>query len=371
MKKHLLPKIFFSVLLLFLINGYYGALHAQDISSPYNLKVNGTYLNGSTTLTFKWKLTDYQNLPTGFRIYAASGETRELENFDLLYTINSNSDSLYYSDGNDSTRFIRLTITIGNQQMPVGVYSFYIVSFEDGSVSEPSNIVIIRIAQNESPKIKFTSTPVKSVKVNHDYRYDANAQANVDGTILFRAIEKPDSMVLVESTGVMEWRPSEPGRYRVTIQAYLQNDTSVYQNQTWEIWVLSCEDLCVIWVKVTNQNDQLVNGGSVKVYYMDNDSLVFLYAGQIKNGWFAHDGLDAGTYYLYFYGGGENNVNYFYNEWYEDSESFDNATPIVLSCGDRDTVEAQVETLRTYTYYRITGVVRRQKIGRASCRERV
>jgi pectate lyase/lysophospholipase L1-like esterase len=67
----------------------------------------------------------------------------------------------------------------------------------------------------------FTSTPKTNVTVFQQYTYDVNASGSPSPT--YELITYPDGMTIDHNTGLIEWRPTVPGNFNVTVKAHNGN----------------------------------------------------------------------------------------------------------------------------------------------------
>ncbi len=82
---------------------------------------------------------------------------------------------------------------------------------------DPDRIVDITATDNGSASPAITSTPPLTAAANAPFQYNASATGNPSPT--FSLTTKPTGMTVGTSSGVVDWTPTAPGTYPVTLQA--------------------------------------------------------------------------------------------------------------------------------------------------------
>jgi len=292
--------------------------------------------NKPASVLLSWMEARDGDEATHFDIYIAEGETENLDDFRLLATVDGVGRG---TDG--KPRFY----TYSAEDLADGVYTFFIVARNDDGESPRTSIKVVHV---EKPKAKltFVSAPTKVGYVNQGYRYQAKATSNVGGTIRYSLVDAPEGMVIVEETGVIEWAPTEEGRYEITVKATvtLENGEVLETEQRFVIEVKAKKEdpkeepkdgKCVI-VKGSVVSDPQTNTqlkGVVVAWRTDvvnnntdgKDRAQTIYKAEIERGMFEIK-VPAGTYKFVVEGPD------FESEWYENATSADEATAKSVEC---------------------------------------
>ena len=288
---------------------------------------------------------DFDGDITWYYEHIATGDTGVVEIIDdSIYT----RDTMFFYDQS----FPKSKFAGGGYYMWLGV--------TDGNMyGEISNKVYVEIAGDSviTEHIAFSNKPSGSAYVDENYYYDANVTTNSDDNVVFALGNAPEGMTIDESTGEVNWVPETKGRYTFNIKAYLENNPSVIVSKTYNIMVYQCRVNGVLILNVVDENGDPIEYGKCEIYAnMDErygvDSLVYQDEGNIKDG-YLFIGLDAGEYYLYL--NGLNDL--FYDEWYEDKNSYEDADSVEIGCGDSTVITVVVKRIVKIKEYYITGRV--------------
>jgi len=95
-------------------------------------------------------------------------------------------------------------------------------------ITEP---VTTYVPTSTTPSVRFTTSPTVTATVASAYRYDAKAEANVAGSIVYALTTKPTGMTIDTATGTVTWPIPAEGRHDVSIRAVIVGDViSALQN---------------------------------------------------------------------------------------------------------------------------------------------
>ncbi len=191
------------------------SVSAVIAATPGRPKEFTTTVSGNPAVVkLSWKANSEGPTAIGYHIYAAQGETEDLSKFEMIRETQD------------------LSATISNK---TGVWTFFVRAYNADGESDRTPIKVVNI-QNESPRVKFVTTPSTTAKINKQYVYEAQAKYNDsrDG-IRYRIDKGPYGMEIDPETGRITWTPTSPGRYVVLIRAYLISDSTIYALQDWTV----------------------------------------------------------------------------------------------------------------------------------------
>lgn len=180
------------------------------------IEFSATVYGSPAAVKLTWQPSKEGATPTGYKVYAAQGETEDLSKFEMIL----------------DTKETKAVI-----QNRTGVYTFFVRAYNADGESERTVIKVVNI-KAEEPKIKFLTTPKTTVGVNQQYVYEAKAAyGNTDQSIRYKLISGPDGMRINEETGRIEWTTGASGKYAVVIRAYLASNDDIFATQEWSIIV--------------------------------------------------------------------------------------------------------------------------------------
>lgn len=218
-----------------------------------------------------------------------------------------------------------------------GEYKVLLTAYVPGTSMKVTQTIVIVVGKGNSggdkSAVKFITKPLENGCLNKEYVYDAEAVSAVASVLplSYKLVAGPDGMTIDEKTGLIKWTPSAQGEFKVSVWAGLGNDaaTSATQNFTLKVKE-NCEipqtPCATIYGQVADEAGAVINSGYVKAVRLDNASSgVASFGGKIEQGKYSV-GVVEGTYALYVTG------EEFTGEWYQDAETIDKATPMVISC---------------------------------------
>jgi hypothetical protein len=92
-----------------------------------------------------------------------------------------------------------------------------LATFQVTAPGYQSRTVSVRVTDNETRPVAFTSTPVTTAVIRAPYRYTARASGNPAPT--FALTHAPAGMTIDAATGVISWVPGALGTYPVEVAA--------------------------------------------------------------------------------------------------------------------------------------------------------
>ncbi len=216
--------------------------------------------------------------------------------------------------------------------------------------------------------IYFTTQPIMDAKLNTQYSYDADAEImdSLDTyTIKYKIENAPEGAVIDENTGLVTWTPTLSGQYFFAIKAYDDNDENNMVYQHWMVNVTECENPATVVLTLTTPNNDSLALYKVAAFlvdgnpYLDSRQVTKFYPGTFENETITFNNVDKGTYYLLVEGGlaADNWGLTYISQWYENATSFENATPIVIDCGDVKNLSMTIEVPEPPVMKNISGAV--------------
>ncbi|MGE5480232.1 MAG: carboxypeptidase regulatory-like domain-containing protein [Chloroflexota bacterium] len=232
--------------------------------------------------------------------------------------------------------------------------------------NEKKTVDITVTAPDMSNKITITSLPETHVKLNHTYTYDVEASAqNADLNIKYLIMQGPEGATIDEHTGVVTWQANIPGVQTFVIQAYAEENEGyemLNDYQGWQVNVIQCETPSTLTVNVKFEDDKPLQAGHAYLFSnYSKDSVTFSVIAadaDIKHGEVKFENVDKGTYYLmvddYTDGGRK---DYYYQHWYENAYTIEEATPIVIDCNEQRSITMTLTAPPEPNYYTVSGRV--------------
>jgi hypothetical protein len=271
----------------------------------------------------------------GIKVLEAPGNNPQMQDFSEIQRI------MFQRPPNDTS----LTFEIGLPPFfPAGWYSFYLTCLYNNNETGPSNIYSIFINGDSVNMINVDNYPPWEAAVGVEYNFTIVAHSYNNEPVLFRAVNVPDGMTIDQNTGLITWTPTQSGYYDAYVEAYLASAPNNPVPIMWQLYVRQCQNPGKITGDVKDQNNDPVNMGIAEIYMMNpGDSVISIAEAPIINGHFESNALDAGTYYVeftaprgYFYGS-------FKTEWWQDAQTMETATPIILTCEQTINLQVQVQ----------------------------
>ena len=180
------------------------------------VEFSATVYGSPVAVKLIWQASKDGATATGFKVYAAQGETEDLSKFDMIL----------------STQESKAVI-----QNKTGVYTFFVRAYNADGESDRSVIKVVNI-KAEEPKMKFLTTPKTAAAANSQYVYEAKAAyGSTDQAVHYKLMSGPDGMKINEETGRLEWTTGANGKYAVVIRAYLASNDDIFTTQEWYIIV--------------------------------------------------------------------------------------------------------------------------------------
>ncbi len=298
---------------------------------------------GSLYGKFRWKIHGMGNSVDSYKLYYAEGNTHNISDF-IFYREISSEDSLKV----DGDGFYYVYIFFQK-----GLFSFYLTALKDNNESDPSNIVTQNFSENHA-RIEFTSHPDSIAYVSETYTYNVQASASNGDKIIYSLTSGcPPAMNINSETGKLTWKPAMQGLYPVLVKAQSKTNATLFNLQSWNILVKKCRSFSCISGTINFRDGGIVDSGIVKIFskpLLPNNEPVLLFSRNFIQGHFTIP-LDEGTYLIRFEG------NNFSGEWYEDANSWQDATPFNIGCGDSVTIDVKVDKNNPFTFYNVSGSV--------------
>ena len=345
-----------AVLTMILFAGSAAMAEAPD--TPRNLR--GMSNQGIEGVVLSWNIPNSSDDPTGFYVFRAEGETEDLNDFELIETLNVDEDSALVNQGAFWIAYLEMEIEEDE------TYSFYINAFNDDGTSDPSNFAFVRGSQGyPTARMTFTSYPdssIMEIAVDEEWNYDADAEVtDEDGNvytdgITYSIMQQNNNTTDVEidsETGEVSFTSENSGFVHFVIEAVWDEDDRVRAHQPIAVKVRECEIPAVISGTVYDEDGDPVNDEVVKIISKGNNgqnNMNNYYMAWIDQGEFSVE-VDAGTYIVHFSG-----RNYI-KEFYEDASNPNDATEIEVDCGDEVSIEMEVTSIDDLTYYTVSGNV--------------
>jgi hypothetical protein len=282
-----------------------------------------------------WVQNREGDAPIQFNVYQADGQTENMADFTKIAEVEVKPNTLEY----------KYEVT----GLEPGVYTFFVRAANADGESDRSNIKVL-VIKEIATSLKFVTEPNKKGTVNKPYRYESKAKATCGevSELTYELVQGPDGMV-IGVNGVIEWTPTEKGRYVVVIRATGTINGETYTTvQEYAIEVGEGdnngddkEKACATifgYVKSDDPNATFpIMKGVVVAWRIDIKTddqgnpvtkLIAVRKAEIKQGTYVIE-VPAGTYKLLAEGPG------FTREWWENAENADDATEVVVECNTR------------------------------------
>ncbi len=294
-------------------------------AKPVEVTANGGWAK------LMWMANRDGGIPTHFDIYMAEGETEDQSKFEKVGSVDVDPN------GQPGTMFMYY-----QKDLPLGTYTFYVVAVNNGGESDRSllRVVTLKVNSGEDKKLVIVSRPGNTAKPGSTYEYQVRVEANFNYTALrYKITNGPDGMTISDK-GLIRWENAKQGRHvvRVVVWATLPDGTEKETVQEFVIEVgegnSNNEPCTKICGTVKNENGESVARGYVTAWSMterrtENGEVkkdwVAVYKAVMEQGEFCIK-VAAGTYKIKF------EMEGFYSEWWENSETSDDATDVTVTC---------------------------------------
>ncbi len=311
-----------------------------SLTSPqlYNVEIDRDTL----ILDFEYPSND---IISGYKLYIADGETNNLEEFELLRIIEHNPFKI--------KRFKRVSYSIVIDDRPTpGKHTFYLTAYHIPNESDPSDFVTTNIKNTFN--ITFETTPQKNGFIGEPYIYKAKAVSSDFDPINYKIVAAPKGSSIDSKTGEFIWVPEKLGIYAITIRAYLENDSTIYKDQSWNVQIKECRVGGNIDALVTDEQGNSVEIG-LGTLLIKNDTIEKYDEYRFSDGQLLIENIDKGKYYLLVEG------ESFEAEYYKDAYHLANATPINVDCGKTIEIKIEVKKKNLLKDYKIQGHITDKK----------
>lgn len=334
MNTALLPRIVLSMLVLAM--GFVTAI-AQQRPGPteFQAKVLATS-TGVQYVQLGWLGITGNDMPSGYNVYQASGQTEDLTKFEKIGTVrvdpaNPPRENFY---------------TYAVERLTAGTYTFFVRAFWGNEESARTPIKVITLATNAEKKVTIVSKPVQVGAAGQRYTYTVRAEANFDGKIRYGIVNGPDGMTINAETGVITWENARAGRYEIKVKAWIEvNGMIVIGYQTYVLEITEekpkAETCATFEGTVTIDGANATANGVVTAWRMErivrtpngDTTTTFrpVYTAKIVAGRYELK-LPAGTYKLRVEG------EAFLAEWYDNVVELADAKTVSIACDQSETI---------------------------------
>ncbi len=195
--------------------------------------------------------------------------------------------------------------------------------------------------------VRFSTTPPDTGFVGVEYVYDADAVGpNPSDLVRYRSANLPSGASLDTVSGVFRFTTGAEGRVTFTITAYLAADPNIAATQTWKVVfgrdsILNPGGCGAIAGIVLDQNSSPVDG--MAYARRAGDPAAAFISTKILRGGFFIQTPDSAEYVVKVTG------STFATEWYDDSDTEANATPLLVRCGDTVRIAVTVQSAGSKT----------------------
>ncbi|MBI5323866.1 MAG: carboxypeptidase regulatory-like domain-containing protein [Ignavibacteriae bacterium] len=213
--------------------------------------------------------------------------------------------------------------------------------------------------------VYFNSYPESMGFLNEKYTYQAEAVSILGKELRYKLDEGPVGMTIDNTTGLLEWTPTEKGEFSVSITAYSVDNESVNSNQMWYIYVVdSLEKPCAyINGNIKDKDGNPVENAYVIAYavydstWERNGKFYSFYEGLTdKDGNYSIN-LVSGDFYVVAQGYDFSPV------YYDNTQDYNLAKVLTVECNNTYTINFEVEKYRQPSYYTIEGSVTSESDG--------
>lgn len=342
--KRISLKIFMAAIVLIL---GFGAAKSNALKPVKNLhaQLDKNYMDSSNTYQVYLDWVDENNNSDlmGFNIYEAEDKTDNKDNFKLIATIDlSNQEDWWANKGQNYFAFT----DAGYKKA-----TYYVTAFGAEGESEISNLAYCEAPKPQLNINLYQNPVVNSGSVGDEISINIKYESNVDGLAVKYEMgkESPDGMKIDESTGVITWTPVKGGIFYYNVIATFTYDDNTYKlAQGFSIKISECDNPATISGSITDYNGDVITNGWVIAYQKsgasggkNDSSLVLAQDAAIENGKYEIKNLDKGAYYI-MAGSYDQRPGMSVPTWYQNTASFEEATPVEVSCGGVFTADIQL-----------------------------
>lgn len=295
-------------------------------------------------VSLKWYGNTEGGVPMGFNTYHASGEQSTYTGFSLVDTLGR-----YIWDSTAQDGEWRRVL---GQMFEPGANSFYVESYNNDGISDPSNIAVVNLPDSLTFYLKgypgYQGQP-EDAGIYQPFMYQVGVEKWVPTEVryslsAYAGSTLPAGLTIDEETGVINWTPTEIGTFYFIINSRLEGINGIFSNVVGSIRVLKCNTGAAISGQVKDQNDNAINDGYVYAFPVSatGDTMWSRpIPAPIENGSYTLN-LDEGVYYLYIADGD------FDSEYYQDAATMQEATPVDAVCGITMTADVTVHRATRY-----------------------
>lgn len=228
---------------------------------------------------------------------------------------------------------------------PNQTYSYYVVAYNNSSISDPSEIVTITTPP-AIDRVWFTTEPVRYVTLGSEYLYDANAVSNQpNASITYSLVTGPEGINVDSSSGIVTWTPTSVGYFYVKIKAQSEFGGFAYQG-----WTIRVDGIRAnISGVVTDDSTGLPISG-VLVFFLNLTPGRHEVAITNNNGEF-NKSLIPGKYKVKFYKRG------YIPEFFDNKQTIDDADTLLLDPNIALNITAGLSKTTPPTFYTLSGYV--------------
>lgn len=321
--------------------------------------------NAAPYVTVSWVAPKDGDEPTAYLVYMAEGETEDRTRFVVVDTVHA--DELVSDRG--GLKFYATDI----KDLERGVYTFFVTAINDDGESPRTKIKVLNLKPAEA-KLVFISVPQRTGQVDKGYRYAAKVGGIPEDKkkdVRYSIVQGPDGMEIDPITGVIEWKPTEEGRYVVVIKAIVEG-TDFVAEQEFVIEVVKKSDkpdeprpdVCVkVMGRVTASDNNARTTGMITAWRVDvsddregKEKMRAIFRVPFTpNGYTMN--IPAGTYKFVAEGPGIAAV------WHENATNAEEATAVTVACNDQKTINFTVTVVPPPNTFEVTGTVTDEESG--------
>ncbi|TAL68059.1 MAG: T9SS type A sorting domain-containing protein [Bacteroidetes bacterium] len=287
----------------------------------------------------------------------------------------SSNYGYYPGTTTDDNGYFELNLPKGSYYLGVGGMNGSYIWYPGTQDFNQATIITLECEQTETitftideelfDYVYFMTYPDYIGFLNEKYTYKAEAVSMMGKEMRYKLDDGPQGMTIDNTTGLLEWTPTEKGEFSVSITAYAVDNEEVNANQMWTIYVVdSLEKPCAyINGTVKDKDDNPIEGAFVYAYaaydstWERNGKFNSFFEGFTdKDGNYSIN-LVSGDYYVVAQGYDFSPV------YYENTQDYNQAKILTVECNNTYTVNFEVEKYRQPTYYTVEGTVTSEKDG--------
>ncbi len=302
-----------------------------------------------------WLYPANEPTATEFKIYAAKGKSNDLNEFQLINTVERN-DSARMKDHYS----ISIDQLIGEN---IG-WTFTITASDGENESEAVSFVYAELKNsNPNNKLFIVSYPEYTGKIGEEYNYLPEIETSVEDGTLSYSLNLIEDAEIDSETGEITWTPQESGAYVFSLIAEINKDGHIIARaqQTWTVFVYKCTELSSISGIVKDEDGNDIKYGTATLFAIDElNGRMFKgmhYQTKISEGAFLFENIDKGEYYILVEAYGKDNTTQYFPNWYNNAISFDDAELFSIDCGASANVSFTVKKVPVPKLYSVSGKV--------------